>query len=624
MPPQESSDLDAKANGGLNGHSNGSAELKSPGKSGGANLHSPPVAKNPKAFSGRFNTLFVFALLGTIWATFHSFNFGSNSYALCSRDGEGIYTVDEHNSKMQCVVVQEARIVDIGSISDINERWQRDQSIFTRLLTRNSLSIKYLPSGAILVPGVTDTVLRVREFILNNPDILNDKTKWIRGGGWDHTIWPSSNWPTSAELDADPIIRGRPVVLQSKDCHALWVSAEAIRLSSPFPDSVEGGVIVRGEDGEPTGPCLHSPLPLQSADCRLISGVFLDNAQDLIKQPGLTEDDLLRRFKLAVDHAHSRGLTSIHDAGLDPMSLAFFKKQAEIGVLPIRIYGMTYFNEHQPYWGNTSQIIIGKDDYRLTARSVKIFADGALRTGGAALYEPYHDNPGTSGFMRLDPEILFDVIPKYLRDGWQVNVHAIGDRANGIVLDAFEASLQGANVTALRPRLEHAQMMTRADMKRLGKLGVIASVQPTHAISDMWYAEDRLGPERVKLLYAFRSVVDNGARITLGSDFPVESMNPLSAFYAAVTRVSPDGKSPHGPGGWFPEERLTRVEALRGMTIDPAYASFTEDILGSIEVGKRADFTIFSQDIMSVPADTILDTKVIATVIDGKTIFGQL
>jgi len=223
--------------------------------------------------------------------------------------------------------------------------------------------------------------------------------------------------------------------------------------------------------------------------------------------------------------------------------------------------------------------------------------------------------------MRLNESILYDVIPKYLRDGWQVNVHAIGDRANNIVINAFEASLKGANVTALRPRIEHAQFMTEADMQRLGRLGVIASIQPTHAISDMWYAQDRLGPERVKGLYAFRSFMDNGARITIGSDFPVESMNPLSGFYAAITRVSPKGESPHGPGGWFPEQRLTREEALRGMTIDAAFASFTEDSLGSLEVSKRADYTVLSQDIMSIPEDRILDTQALITAIDGESVY---
>jgi len=226
--------------------------------------------------------------------------------------------------------------------------------------------------------------------------------------------------------------------------------------------------------------------------------------------------------------------------------------------------------------------------------------------------------------MRISAEDLNDVIPRFMRDGWQVNVHAIGDRAHGIILDAFEHALASANVTALRPRLEHAQIMTRADMARLGKLGVIASVQPTHVTSDMWYAEERLGPERVKGLYAFRSIIDEGARITLGTDSPVEGMNPLSTFYAAITRLSADGKSPHGPDGWFPEQKMTRLEALRGITIDPAYASFTEDILGSIVPGKRADYVVLSQDIMEIPANEILNTEVLATVIDGEIVYGKL
>ncbi|GLB37251.1 putative amidohydrolase family protein [Lyophyllum shimeji] len=549
----------------------------------------------------------------------------AGSYALCSRDGDKVYTVDAQNSQTQCIVVQGAYIVDRGSLQHVTNRWNRF-SLNKLISRRASVETRFIEPGAIIVPGLSDshghileygaaqglplegtktiqdTVARVRNFILANPDIHNDTTKFIVGGGWDHTVWPSTGWPSAADLDEDPVIRGRPVVLQSKDCHALWVSSKAIEASLPFPESVDGGIIVRDDDGNPTG-------------------VLLDNAQELLKQPELTEGDLLRRFRVAVRDAHALGLTSIHDAGLDPASLAFFKRQAEVGTLPLRIYGMTFFDETKAYWGNVTTPVIGAGNGRLTARSVKIFADGALRTGGAALYEPYADNPSTNGFMRLDPEVLFDVIPKFLRDGWQVNVHAIGDRANGIVLDAFEASLKGVNVTASRPRLEHAQIMTEADMKRLGRLGVIASVQPTHATSDMWYAQDRLGPERVKGLYAFRSLIDSGARITLGSDFPVETMNPLFGFYAAITRLSPDGQSPHGPDGWFPEQRITRQEALRGMTIDPAYASFTETILGSLEVGKRADYVVLSQDIMTVPANDILATKVLVTAIDGQAVY---
>ncbi|KIJ67588.1 hypothetical protein HYDPIDRAFT_149313 [Hydnomerulius pinastri MD-312] len=548
----------------------------------------------------------------------------SESYAVCSRTGAKIYTVDDNNTVLQCLVVRDALIVDTGSLADVSARWNAANH------SSSTLQVRYVNDGSIVVPGISDshahileygasrqlsleggksiqdTVKLVRQYILSNPDIHGNTSKFIEGWGWDHTSWPVEEWPTAAAFDEDPIVRRRPVVLQSKDGHALWISKKALELSAPFPSGdVEGGVIVRDAHGDPTG-------------------VLLDNAQDLVRRPALTEDDLRRRFAATVSDALSSGLTSIHDAGFNPVSLEFFKRQAAKGLLPIRIYGMRYFDEDGPYWGNLSKPIINAGNGRLNARSVKIFADGALRSGGAALHEPYHDNPETKGFMRLDEKVLHDIIPRYLNDGWQVNVHAIGDYANGVVLDAFEAALQHVNVTALRPRLEHAQFLTKEDMTRVGKLGVIASVQPTHVISDMWYAEDRLGPERVKGLYAFRSLLDNGARLALGSDFPVEDMNPLSGFYAAVTRLSPCGDSPKGASGWFPEQCLTRQEALRGMTIDAAYASFTDNTLGSIVPGKLADYVVLSQDIMTVPVDQILRTKVQATVIDGKLVYGNI
>jgi len=383
------------------------------------------------------------------------------------------------------------------------------------------------------------------------------------------------------------------------------VNSRVLEDISPLPESVDGGIIVRDALGNPTG-------------------VFLDNAQFLVTVPPPTFRDLEKRFQLVVEEAVSHGLTSIHDAGFDPRSLEFFKSLAEQEKLPIRIYGMTHFDENAEYWGDQIKPIIGAANGRFTARSVKIFGDGALRSGGAALNEPYADNPSSRGFMRIDQQVLTTTIHRFLRDGWQTNIHAVGDRANTLVLDAFESALQGINVTALRPRLEHAQIITHSDMQRLAKLGVIASVQPTHAISDMYFAEDRLGPERVKLLYAFRDIIDHGARFTLGSDAPVEDLNPLSGFFAAVTRLAPDGTSPHGPGGWFPEQRLTREEALQGMTLDSAWASFSENTLGSITPGKRADFVVLSKDIMTIPESEILSTKVLATAIDGRPVYGHL
>ncbi|KAJ6593701.1 amidohydrolase family-domain-containing protein [Mycena capillaripes] len=542
-------------------------------------------------------------------------------YALCSSVLSKVYTVDAQNTQTQCILVDNGYISKTGTLAEIQLHWKNGHS-------QSELQIRYIPSGSIVVPGLSDshghileygasrqlalegtkdiqeTVARVRKYVLAHPDIKQNTSTYVLGGGWDHTAWPTTRWPTAADLDSDPVLRGRPIILQSKDCHALWVSSKVMEISSQFPDALEGGVIFRDDSGQP-------------------NGMFLDSAQEFIFQPELTDDELMRRFSVAVQDVVAWGLTSIHDAGLNPMSLKFFAKQAKLNKLPIRIYGMRFFDENEEYWGNKTKPIINAANGRLNARSVKIFTDGALRTSGAALYEPYHDHPTTTGAMRITPEALHHFIPLFLRDGWQVNVHAIGDRANGILMDVFEASLKGVNISATRPRLEHAQIVTAADRERLGKLGVIASIQPTHAISDMWYAQDRLGPVRIKNLYAFRSLVDSGAKITLGSDFPVESPNPLTGFYAAISRLSLDGKSPHGDGGWFPKERLTRREALRGMTIDPAYASFTESTLGSLEAGKRADFVILSQDIMTIAQDQILATKIIATVIDGTPVYGR-
>ncbi|KAI9572099.1 amidohydrolase family-domain-containing protein [Boletus coccyginus] len=572
-----------------------------------------------------------------------------NSYAICSRSGARVYTVDDDNPTAQCLVIQDEFIVDTGSLDHVSARW------YTANPSGLPLWVRYIDDSSIVVPGLSDShahileygctqqlplegaksineiVALVRGYIMEHPDIYHSTSKFVEGWGWDHTSWLAEEWPTTDALDEDPVIHGRPVVLHSKDGHALWVSKIVLQWSGPLPRDVEGGVVVRDELGNP-------------------SGVLLDSAQQLVKIPIPTEDELRKRFAITAKHALSWGLTSVHDAGFQPVSLELFKRlnlatkrQGVEGLLPIRIYGMRYFDEVGPYWGNISKPIINAGNGRLNARSVKIFADGkksgffyqihpfmsldfegALRSGGAALHEPYHDNPGTKGFLRLDKEVLHEVVLQFLRDGWQVNVHAIGDYANSVVLDAFEAALRDDNVTLLRPRLEHAQLLREEDMIRVGRLGVIASVQPTHVISDMWYAEERLGPERLKGLYAFRSLLDHGVRLALGSDFPVEDMNPLSGFYAAITRLSRDGTSPKGSSGWFPEQCLSRIQALRGMTIDPAYASFAEDALGSITPGKRADFVVLSQDIMTIPVDQILQTRVQATFIDGELVYGNL
>ncbi|KZV76297.1 amidohydrolase 3 [Peniophora sp. CONT] len=544
-----------------------------------------------------------------------------------------IYTVNPAQPLVQCIVVNGSRIQDMGFLEDVYRRWDASidaiQAGQVRALSKPRLEARLIKAGSIVVPGMSDShvhsleygasrliplekaqtpeeaVAAVRAFILSDEDIRQNPDKFVQGWGWDHTKWPESQFPFAAHLDSDPIVRAHRVALQGKDGHALWVNSRVLNESAPLPEHIDGGLIIRDDSGAPTG-------------------VFMDNAQQMVPVPPPTQRDLEKQFKLVVQDALSHGLTSVHDAGFDPISLEFFKILAEQNKLPIRIYGMTYFDENADYWGDRVAPIVGAADGRFTARSVKFFGDGALRTGGAALFEPYTDSPETSGFMRIDPDVLKTAITRFMKDGWQTNIHAIGDRANSIVLDVFESALEGINVTALRPRLEHAQIIRHSDMTRLAKLGVIASVQPTHATDDMYFAEQRLGPERVKLLYAFRDIIKHGARITLGSDAPVETLDPLHSFFAAVSRVAPDGTSPHGPEGWFPEQRLSREEALKGITLDPAYASFTEGDLGSFEVGKRADYAILSQDIMSVPVLDILKTRVLATAMDGRIVYGGI
>ncbi|HLA64584.1 MAG TPA: amidohydrolase family protein, partial [Rhodothermales bacterium] len=257
-------------------------------------------------------------------------------------------------------------------------------------------------------------------------------------------------------------------------------------------------------------------------------------------------------------------------------------------------------------------------DPRLSVRSLKLYADGALGSRGASLLEDYSDDQGNHGLLIVPPDQLRAVVTRAMGCGLQVNTHAIGDGANRAVLDAYEAAIAATGGGQGRHRIEHAQVVAMEDIPRFGALEVIASVQPTHATSDMPWAEARVGSERIRGAYAWRRLLDGGARIALGSDAPVESVNPLLGFYAAVTRQDAEGEP---PGGWYPDQRLTREEALRGFTLDAAYAGFMEREVGSLTVGKRADFVILSRDIMQVPVAEILTTHVVATYLDGEAIY---
>ena len=307
----------------------------------------------------------------------------------------------------------------------------------------------------------------------------------------------------------------------------------------------------------------------------------------------------------------------MHDAGISTADIQLYKEAIDSGDFPIRLYGMI------GGVGATFERLCNEGpirDYgdRLTVRAVKLYADGALGSRGAALLEPYADTPESRGLLRASESEITDEVTAAMACGFQVNTHAIGDRANRVVLNAYEEAMQALGHTAGRHRIEHAQIIHPDDIPRFRELGVIASMQPTHATSDMYWAADRLGEERLQGAYAWRSFLDYGVRIAFGSDFPVEEVNPLLGFYAAVSRQDAEGWP---EGGWLPHQRPTRMEALKGFTMYAAYAAFQEDEIGSLSPGKFADFVVLSKDIMKIPTIEILEAEVLATYLGGEPIY---
>jgi predicted amidohydrolase YtcJ len=356
------------------------------------------------------------------------------------------------------------------------------------------------------------------------------------------------------------------------------------------------------------------------------AGVFVDNAQGLIWSavPALSTDATRKATLAAIGECNHWGLTGVHDAGESAKTIAIFEELARAGTYNLRNYvmisdpgepGSAEFTSN-PYLRRGPQSALY--DGHLWIRAIKLYADGALGSRGAALLAPYSDEPANSGLLVSKPEHLRAIAEFALRRGYQVNVHAIGDRGNRIVLDAFEAALKSVPKADYRFRIEHAQVISPQDIPRFARLGVIPSMQATHQTSDMRWAETRLGPDRIRGAYAWRSLLNTGVVIPNGTDFPVEEVNPLLTFHAAVTRQDPTNWP---AGGWFPEQKMTREEALRSMTIWPAYAGFQEKVLGSLAPGKYADFVILDRDIMTVPETEILGVRVMSTWISGKRVY---
>jgi len=523
-----------------------------------------------------------------------------------------IYTVNARAPRAQAVAIKADRIVFVGS----NAGLQRYVGQNTRVVDLK---------GKTMVPGMTDAHHHLfgvgfREITLNLEGItsLNDflaKVKarvdqarpgdWITGRGWIETFWKPAVFPTRADLDK--IAPNNPVFLDRADGHGAVANSAALKIagidkSSPNPF---GGEISKDKSGEPTG-------------------MLLDNAQDLVQRhiPGPTPEETERALLLGVKRNVELGWTQIQDAGGTYAEVDLLRKLYAEGKIKLRVYRALSAPGRQAQRLFSEGPILGEHGQRLTVRAVKLYADGSLGSRSAALLEHYSDKADTSGFMTIKEEDLRPFLEEALRKGVQVETHAIGDKGNRFILDAYEKAFKAVpagqrKVPEPRWRIEHSQIINPADIPRFAKLGVIPSMQPSHAIGDLHFAPSRLGIKRLAGAYAWSSLIKSGAIIPGGSDAPVERGEPMIEFYAATARKDMKGFS---GAGWHPEEAVTRAQALKMFTIWPAFAAFEEKQRGSIEVGKLADFTILSADIMKIPEPEILKTRCTMTVIGGEIV----
>jgi predicted amidohydrolase YtcJ len=543
-----------------------------------------------------------------------------------------IYTVNDKQPFAQAIAVKGDRIIFVGANADA-EQFRGDKTRIVDL------------AGKTVTPGFTDSHCHIfgigeREMTLNlegrstREDFLakvkarvvqTERNKWLTGRGWIETFWKPPQFPTRADLDK--IAPDNPVFLTRADGHAAVVNSAALKLANidhHTPDPF-GGQILK-TNGDP-------------------NGMLLDNAMDLVAKniPKPTEAETEQAFLKGIDREIKLGWCEIQNAGSELSDQEIIRRAYAARKVKLRMINAVYGPGEAANALLKNGATLNAFDHRFTQRTIKVIFDGALGSRGAALLAPYSDKADTSGFLTQKPEELRPMFEEALRRGIQVETHAIGDRANRLILDLYEQAFEavppdkrpapggGASsgepgVAERRPpraddvrwRVEHAQILTERDLPRFAKLGVIASMQPSHAISDLFFAPSRLGMERLAGAYAWNSLIKSGAIICGGSDAPVERGEPMIEFYAAVTRKSIKGES---GVGWHPEQAVSREQALRMFTSNAAYAAFEENDKGSIEVGKLADFTVLSADIMKIPGPEILKTRCEMTVIGGEIVY---
>lgn len=525
-----------------------------------------------------------------------------------------IYTANDKDPRAEAIAVKADRIIFVGS----NSAAQKYVGANTRVVDLH---------GNTVLPGMTDAHQHLsgvgfREMTLNLEGTMSlddflarvkarvEQAKpgeWVTGRGWIETHWQPPVFPTREQLDS--IAPNNPVILTRADGHASVVNSAALKLAGIDKNTANpfGGEISKNkETGEP-------------------NGMLLDAAQGLVRRgiPPTTPADAERAVVLGVNRDIALGWTQIQDAGGSYDEVELFKKLYSSGAIKMRIYKAVYGPGPNAARLLKDGPIVGEFGNRLTVRTIKVVSDGALGSRGAALLAAYSDAPDTSGFLTVKAEELRPMLIEALRKGIQVETHAIGDRANRFILDEYETAQRAVpaserKIANGRWRVEHAQIVNPVDIPRFAKLGIIPSMQPSHAIGDLFFAPARLGLNRLAGAYAWQSFIKSGVVVPGGSDAPVERGEPMIEFYAAVARKDPKGFSGEG---WHLEEAVTRDQALKMFTIWPAYAAFEEQLRGSIEPGKLADLTILSADIMKIPELEILNTRCVMTVINGEIVY---
>lgn len=517
--------------------------------------------------------------------------------------GTVIYTVDSNFTTAEAMAIAKGKILAVGTNDEITGKYSADlvydlggKAVYPGFIDAHCHFLGY-GLGRLKRADLTGTrslaevVERVQQHHQKFPSLL-----WIEGRGWDQNDWPEKQFPDKTKLDE--LFPDNPVMLTRIDGHAALVNSKALELAGINSETkIEGGDIILS-NGQPTG-------------------ILIDNAMELVRKviPEAVANEIINALLLAQDDCFAVGLTSVHDAGLEAQQVQTIDSLQHAGKLKMRINAML-----SPTQENLDTYVDGGPYItdHLSVRSIKLYADGALGSRGALLIDEYSDDPGNGGIMLTRPDTIRSICRQAIDNDYQVCTHAIGDSANRMMLHLYSEFLQGPN--DLRWRIEHAQIIAPEDFALFGKYNIVPSVQPTHATSDMYWAADRVGQERIKGAYAYKQLLNESGWIPLGTDFPIEKINPMLTFFAATARQDADG---FPEGGFQSENALSREETLRGMTIWAARAAFEENRKGSLEPGKVADFVVLDADIMKIPLAEVPNVKVIKTFVGGQQVYSR-